>query len=61
MKRNIEETETQELELIKNKKLNTKGSKLRNQNVVDRFVKYDQEYKHKMEKRKRQEADEENK
>ena len=47
--------------MIKNKKLNTKGSKIRNQNVVDRFVKYDQDYKHKMENRKRQEAIAENK
>jgi hypothetical protein len=41
--------------------LNTKGSKLRNQNVVDRFVKYDQDYKQKMENRKRQEAEDEKK
>jgi len=40
LKRNLEETQNQEFELIQNKKLMTKGSKQRNLNVVDRFAKY---------------------
>jgi len=37
----------------------TKGSKQRNQNVVDRFAKYGTEYKQKMQNRKLQEAEDE--
>jgi hypothetical protein len=38
-----------------------KGSKQRNKEVVDRFAKYDSQYKQKMNNRKKQEAEEEKK